>query len=76
MGFGFDDGINSAIQICHLIDNQNKKLDTLISDLPKTFQSPTMGPFCKDEEKYKVIDEIILNIKKLQTDKQKICNQK
>ena len=73
--FGFDDGINSAIQICHLIDNQNKKLDTLINDLPKTFQSPTMGPFCKDEEKYNVIDEIILNIKKLQTDKQKICNQ-
>jgi len=75
LGFGFDDGINSAIQICHLIDNQNKKLDILLSDLPKTFQSPTMGPFCKDEEKYKVIDEIISNIKKLQTDKQKICNQ-
>ena len=59
LGFGFDDGINSAIQICHLIDNQNEKLDVLINDLPKTFQSPTMGPFCKDEEKYKVIDEII-----------------
>ena len=56
-------------------DQQNKKLDILINDLPKTFQSPTMGPFCKDEEKYKVIDEIISNIKKLQTDKQKICNQ-
>ena len=35
-----------------------------------------MGPFCKDEEKYKVIDEIISKIKNLQTDKQKICNQK
>ena len=46
LGFGFDDGINSAIQICHLIDNQNKGLDILINDLPKTFQSPTMGPFC------------------------------
>ena len=34
-----------------------------------------MGPFCKDEEKYKVIDKIISNIKKLQNDKQKICNQ-
>ena len=75
LGYGYDDGINSAIHVCHLLNNQNKKLDTLISDLPKTFQSPTMGPFCKDEEKYKVIDEIISNIKKLQTDKQKICNQ-
>ena len=75
LGFGFDDGINSAIQICHLIDNQSKGLNILINDLPKTFQSPTMGPFCKDEEKYKVIDEIISNIKNLQSDKQKICNQ-
>ena len=59
LGYGFDDGINSAIQVCNLLDNQNEKLDVLIKSLPKTFQSPTMGPFCKDEEKYGVIDEMI-----------------
>ena len=72
MGFGFDDGINSAIQICHLIDNQNKKLYVLISDLPKTFQSPTMAPFCKDEEKYDLIEKLIFDIKKLKTNNIKI----
>ena len=25
LGYGYDDGINSAIQICHLLDNQKKK---------------------------------------------------
>ena len=75
LGYGFDDGINSAIQVCNLLDNQTEKLNVLIDKLPKTYQSPTMGPFCKDDEKYKVIDEIISNIKKLQTDKKKICNQ-
>ena len=25
LGYGYDDGINSAIQVCKLIDNQNKK---------------------------------------------------
>ena len=70
IGFGYDDGINSAIQVCHLLDNENKKMNELIKDLPKTFQSPTMAPFCKDEEKYKVVDDLtkeIANIKKEKT---------
>ncbi len=72
LGYGFDDGINSAIQVCNLLDNQNEKLDVLIKSLPKTFQSPTMGPFCKDEEKYGVIDEMIDKINKLKDDDFKI----
>ena len=65
LGYGFDDGINSAIQVCHLLDNENKKIVELIKQLPNTFQSPTMGPFCKDEEKYQLIDDLILKIKKI-----------
>ena len=65
LGYGFDDGINSSIQVCKLLENQKEKLNNLINDLPKTYQSPTMGPFCKDEEKYKVIDDITLKIKEL-----------
>ena len=72
LGYGFDDGINSAIQVCNLLDNQNEKLDILIKSLPKTFQSPTMGPFCKDEEKYGVIDDMINKINKLKDDEFKI----
>ncbi len=72
LGYGFDDGINSAIQVCNLLDNQNNKLDLLLKSLPKTFQSPTMGPFCKDEEKYDVIDDMINKINKLKDDKFKI----
>jgi len=37
----------------------------MVESLPKTFQSPTMAPFCKDEEKYVLIDELISNINKL-----------
>ena len=72
LGYGFDDGINSAIQVCHLLNDQNKKMSDLVKGLPKTYQSPTMGPFCKDEEKYKVIDDIILKIKKLKDKKEKV----
>ena len=71
MGYGYDDGINSAIQVCHLLDNQNKKISEIINELPKTYQSPTMAPFCKDEEKYKVVDELTNQIKKLKMKKLK-----
>ncbi len=75
LGYGYDDGINSAIQVCKLLDNQKKKLNTLINNLPKTYQSPTMGPFCKDEEKYRVIDDITSKIKYLKEKNTKIEGQ-
>ena len=72
LGYGYDDGINSAIQVCHLLNDQNKKMSELIKELPNTFQTPTMAPFCKDEEKYKVVDEIVKEVQKLQKEKTKI----
>ncbi len=75
LGFGYDDGINSAIQVCHLLDNQNKKMNKIIKELPNTFQSPTMAPFCKDEEKYKVVEKITKEFEKLKKEKIKIDNQ-
>ena len=72
LGLGFDDGINSAIQICNMLNNNDKKLNDLINELPKTFQSPTMGPYCKDEEKYKVIDNITAKINELKNNEKKI----
>ena len=28
LGYGYDDGINSAIQVCHLLEDKNKKVKT------------------------------------------------
>ena len=75
LGYGYDDGINSAIQVCHLLDKQNKKMSEIINELPKTFQSPTMAPFCKDEEKYSVVEEITKIIEEIKNKKTKIDDQ-
>ena len=75
IGYGYDDGINSAIQVCHLLDDQGKKMSELINELPKTFQSPTMAPFCKDNEKYEVVEKIIQQIEKIKNEKIKIDQQ-
>ena len=75
LGYGYDDGINSAIQVCHLLDNQKIKMSELINQLPKTFQSPTMAPHCRDEEKYDVIRNLVKQVEKMKNDKIKIDNQ-
>ena len=75
LGYGYDDGINSAIQVCHLLNNNNKLMSEIIDDLPKTFQSPTMAPFCEDNEKYKVVDELVSKIEEIKENKDKIDGQ-
>ena len=75
LGYGYDDGINSAIQVCHLLNNQNKKLNEIIKELPVTYQSPTMAPFCKDEEKYNVVSEMVKVFERIKAQKIKIDNQ-
>jgi len=75
LGYGYDDGINSAIQVCHLLDNQNKTISKIINELPNTFQTPTMAPFCKDEEKYQVVEDLVKKIKEIKINKTKIDNQ-
>jgi len=75
LGYGYDDGINSAIHVCHLLDNQNKKMSEIINELPNTYQTPTMAPFCKDEEKYQVVGELVKQVEEIKKDKTKIDNQ-
>ncbi|MDC0902899.1 phosphomannomutase/phosphoglucomutase [Pelagibacteraceae bacterium] len=75
LGFGYDDGINSAIQVCHLLNSQNKKMSEIMNELPKTYQTPTMAPFCKDEEKYKVVEDIVNKVQQLKKENIKIDNQ-
>jgi len=74
LGYGYDDGINSAIQICHLLDKKNKMMSEILNELPKTYQTPTMSPFCKDEEKYQVVDDMVDKIQQLKKENIKIDN--
>ena len=47
----------------------------IINELPATYQSPTMAPFCKDDEKYQVVDDLIKQIENLKKKNIKIDNQ-
>jgi len=75
LGYGYDDGINSAIQVCHLLDNQSKMICEIVNELPNTYQSPTMAPYCKDEEKYQVVKDLVKQVEEIKNSKTKIDNQ-
>ena len=75
LGYGYDDGINSAIQVCRLLENKKMKMSEINNELPITYQSPTMAPFCKDEEKYKLVDKMIEKVKDLKKQNVKIDGQ-
>ncbi len=75
LGYGYDDGINSAIQVCHLLNYKNKKMSEIVFELPNTYQTPTMAPFCKDEEKYVVVKQITEEIEKMRENKTEIDGQ-
>ena len=75
IGYGYDDGINSAIQVCHLLNATDKKISEIINELPTTYQTPTMAPYCKDDEKYRVVESLVQKIEILKKTKIKIDGQ-
>jgi phosphomannomutase/phosphoglucomutase len=50
-------------------------MSEIINELPNTFQTPTMAPFCKDEEKYQVVEDLVKQIEEIKDNKTKIDDQ-
>ena len=77
IGRGYDCGLTSAIAILQMLDrNPGKTMADLRRALPKTWGSPTMSPYCSDEEKYGVVDRVIAEFEKAYKDGELIMGQK
>ena len=77
IGRGYDCGLTSAIAILQMLDrNPGKSMADLRRALPKTWGSPTMSPYCADEEKYGVVDRIIADVQKSADAGETILGQK
>ena len=50
-------------------------MNEIINTLPRTYQSPTMAPYCKDEEKYNVVKRLVQQIEEIKNKKIKIDEQ-
>ena len=60
IGRGYDDGLVSAVAILQMLDrNPGASMADLRRALPTTYGTPTMSPFCADEDKYGVMERIV-----------------
>ncbi len=57
-GRGYDDAPHSAAYVVRYVADMSKPLSELVAELPKTWESPTMGPYCADDVKYNVVDDV------------------
>jgi phosphomannomutase/phosphoglucomutase len=63
IGRGYDCGMRVAVEICKLMDrNPDKSMSDLRRDLPQTFSTPTMSPYCADTEKYATLERIVAKL--------------
>jgi phosphomannomutase / phosphoglucomutase len=77
VGRGYDDGFVTAIAILDMLDrNPEKSMADLYRDLPTTWASPTMSPYCADEVKYAVADRVVERFKAMQARGEPVAGQR
>lgn len=77
IGRGYDCGLVSAVAILQMLDrNPGKSFADLRRALPTTYGSPTMSPYCSDEEKYGVIERIVAEVQKAAASGETVMGQK
>lgn len=77
IGRGYDDGVLTAVTICRMMDRRaESSLAQLREELPKTWSSPTMSPFCPDDKKYGVVERVTAHYEQKKKDGAEILGQK
>ena len=63
-GHGYDDGIVSAIAVCHMLDRTpHLTLAEMYRNLPLSYSTPSMSPHCDDDKKYGVLERLTKKIR-------------
>ena len=58
-GRGYDDAVISSVQLLKMLEESPQTLAEMIDALPITWQSPTLSPYCADDQKYGLVDEMV-----------------
>ena len=62
--FGFDSGIYSACRILEILDQENKTIPELLSDVPHTYATPEIRVDCPDDQKFDLVKRAVESFKK------------
>lgn len=62
--YGLDDALFGALKIAEVISNSGRNLSDLVDELPRYPKTPVMNFDCPDEVKFRVIDELIRDLRR------------
>ncbi len=57
--YGYDDAIFATAKILKIIDGDDRPLSRFLDDVPKTFTTPEIRVDCPDDEKFKVVADMV-----------------
>jgi len=76
IGRGYDDGIVTALAVCDMLErNPDKTMADLRRELPITYGSPSLSPYCADETKYGVVDKVVKRFEDMKKAGEKVGGQ-
>lgn len=61
--YGFDDAIYASTRLVELLAKSDRRLSTMLSDLPRTFSTPEIRVYASDEVKFRIVDEVTAALK-------------
>lgn len=64
--YGYDDALYAAMRLLQIVSREGA-IETLLSDLPKTFKTPERGIPCPDDQKFSVMERIQNRVKESST---------
>jgi phosphomannomutase/phosphoglucomutase len=56
--YGFDDAIYSSARLLEILSRSEKKLSQILSELPKTYNTPEIRVYASEEVKFKIVEEV------------------
>jgi phosphomannomutase/phosphoglucomutase len=56
--YGFDDAIYASARLVELVAKSDRKISTMLADLPRTFSTPEIRIYASDEVKFRIVDEV------------------
>ena len=76
IGRGYDDGLVSALAILDMLDrNPGRSMADLRRALPMTWGSPTMSPHCADDQKYRVVENVVRDFEQMRAEGGRVAGQ-
>jgi len=56
--FGYDDAIYASLRLLEILSKTGQKISELLSDIPRTFNTPEIRVPCSDDIKFQVVEKV------------------